>query len=127
MRIMKAERLAQIKTALAGAIPAAWQTKLATRGRYVVLTIEAAPVDLLAVDRAAYGDQRVRPCVKVCPTAYETPWDEASAAIIAIWRALHTGNTVEFDRRGNRTGEYHFVELWIGEPGKPFAVSVANA
>lgn len=121
---MKPERLAQIKTALAQVIPNGWRTRVTTRGQYVVLTIEAAPVDLLAVDRVGYpDDQRVRPCVKICPTAYEQPWDDASAEIGAIWRALHIGNTVEFDRRGNRTGAFHFVELWIGEPGKAFVLT----
>lgn len=125
---MSPERLTLIESALAQVIPAGWCTSLSTRGRYVVLSIEAAPIDLLAVDRVAYPDDPRPPkgFVKVCPTAYETPWDAASSAIIAIWRALHTGCTVEFNRRGNRTGDFHFVELWIGEPGKPFTVRLAN-
>ena len=113
-----------IKSALAGAMPPGWSTRLTTRGRCAVLTILSAPVDLLAVHRVAYpGDDR--PFVKVCPTAFENPWDKASAAIGAIWRAMHTGNTVEFDEHGDRCGKFHFVEVWIGTPRKAFVVSAA--
>lgn len=118
------ERLSLIKSALSAAVPPGWRTRLTTRGRFVVLTIVSAPVDLLAVHRAAYPGND-RPFVKVCPTAFEDPWDDASAAIGSIWRALHAGNTVEFDAAGDRAGDLPFVELWIGSAGKPFVVTAA--
>jgi hypothetical protein len=120
---MTPKQFNEIKTAVAQALPADWIWRLREDGSYVVLTVEAAPTDLLALNRKAYPDSTPRPGYAViCPTAYETPWDDASAAVIAAWRALHTGCTVKFDRQGERAGRFHFVQMWIGTPGKPFAV-----
>lgn len=122
---MSPEILAPIRLAVAQATPPGWRTRLTTRGdRWVVLTVQAAPVDLVAVDAVAYPARNpARGYVKVCPTAYEDPWDDASAAVGALWRALHTGNRAEFDGRGERRAG-HFVEMWLGTPRKQFQVTL---
>ena len=125
---MTPTRLDAIRKALTEATPTGWRGRLTTRGDKrsvgtVVFTLTEAPTDLLALDAYAYGQgPNLRGYVKVCPTAYEREFNADAAAVVAIWRALHTGNTVDFDRHGDRTKDAHFVELWFGTPRKPFAV-----
>lgn len=106
---MKTEQLQTLKKRLAELTPSGWRARLTTRGgRWVIYTISEAPVDLLALDAVAYPGQPSKGYVKICPTAYEQPWDEASVAVIAIWRELCAASPLR--------------ELWVGTPGKAFAV-----
>ena len=105
---MTTDYLPRIKTVLVALAPAGWRYRVTTKANgYVVLTISAAPVDLVAVNLVGYPNADAKGYVKVCPTAYEDPWCEASAVIGAMWKLLLLA-----PRR----------ELWIGTPSKPFAV-----
>lgn len=107
---MTPEQLKTLKERLAAVTPSGWRTRLTRRGPYVIFTISEAPVDLLAVDAVAYPNHpTAKPYVKICPTAYEDFWDEASEAVLAIWRELCAASLLR--------------EFWIGSPGKPFAVT----
>lgn len=107
---MKRTQIEILKQRLAEVTPTGWRGKLTTQGQYVIYTISEAPVDLLVVDRVAYPNYPQRNGYAViCPTAYESHCDEASKAIIRIWRALCEASG--------------FRELWIGTPGKPFVVT----
>ena len=109
-----------LKAAVKAATPAGWRYRLTSEaGPTVRMEVTAAPVDLLAHDAAVYGTGRAA-YVKVCPTGYE---GLPGSAIGGIWKALHTGNDVEFDADGERTGRWHAAELWIGHWKRPFAVT----
>lgn len=110
---MKRTQIEALKQRLAEVTPAGWRARLTTDGQYVVYTVNEAPVDLLAVDRVAYPDYEQKAGYAViCPTAYENHWDDASEAIIRIWRVLSEAS--------------RFRKLWIGEPSKPFVVRHVN-
>lgn len=105
---MQPDYLTPIKTAISQLAPVGWRYRVTTRANgYVVLTIPAAPVDLVAVNRVAYEGAAPKGYVKICPTAYEDPWCHDSSVIGAMWKVLLLA-----PRR----------ELWIGTPTKPFAV-----
>ena len=67
----------------------------------------SAPADLVAVHRVAYEGSAPKGYVKICPSAFEQPWCDASAVIGAMWKVL-----CKAPRR----------ELWFGTPTKPFVV-----
>jgi hypothetical protein len=97
------------KTAPSIPCPPGWRLNVRRApGGGLVCRVQAAPVDLVAVNAVAYPARAGAPWVNVCPTAYERPWCEASAALGAIWSALCAGSD--------------WRELWIGAPGRPFEV-----
>ena len=105
---MAQPNLTQIKADLAAVIPDGWRTRVTTRQNgWVVLTIYAAPVDLMAMEAKAHPSRAGAQFCKVNPLPYEQPWDEPSAVIGVLWRILCRAK---------------FRELWIGKPDKPFAV-----
>lgn len=125
---MTPDRYESIRQAVLKATPEGWRGRLTKRGDHrcvntVIFTISEAPTDLLALDGQSYGTgPNVRGYLKVCPTGYEREFNAEAKAVMAIWRALHTGNTVDFDEHGERTLDAHYVELWFGTPRKAFVV-----
>lgn len=113
-----------IKAAVRAATPASWKCALRSMvGPRVVMMVTEAPLDLPGLDAELYRLPR-RDYAKVCPTAYE---DRADLPVAAIWRALHTDCTAQFDGTGDRAGKWHRVEMWFGDWRTPFVVAAAPA
>lgn len=119
MSVLNNEDFGALKAAVAAVTPPGWRYTLRQDAGTVRMEVQRAPVDLLAADAALCGPND-KPYRCIVPTAYE---GNQASPIGAIWQALHSMNTVEFDGQGERVGRWYAVELWIGHWKRPFQVS----
>lgn len=110
------EDMAAIAAAVRALMPAGWDYTLRHTAGTIRLVIGRAPVDLLAEHRRLYGPDE-RAYAKISPALYD------GTVIGALWLALHSRNTVQFDAGGHRVGRWYVVELWIGHYRRPFEVT----
>lgn len=120
----------KIAAALKLVVPAGWKYSLAVRNHStIVMTVAAAPFDLLAAFNPAYGCDKPPTYVSVNPYHISTHvWDECVAEVLQkIVDALNTDNHDNSDLMTDYFDVGHYVTLQLGRWDKPFRVLPAPA
>ena len=134
MAYMNQERKAKIAAALKGVIPKDWKYSLAVRNRStIVLTVAAAPVDLMGQLRAKAEEEakyegrasylQGATSANLNPYHWERHcgFDDATKEIFGkVFDALNDGNHDNSDPMTDYFDVGWYVELGIGRWNKPF-------
>ncbi len=116
---------AVVKAQIRATIPPGWRYRATITDHVARVVIQSAPHDLLAIDAELTGrPQQTSEYAQVVPSAYERAQDGPAAVIRQVLAALHAGNTVQFDARGDRIGSWRAVEVWVGHWRRPYVVAV---
>lgn len=130
MAYVNQEKKAKILAALKPAIPATWKWSLAVRHHStIVLTISAAPVDLIAeyVSRRCSDEVR-ESCLKqryldANPYHWREHFEEPLlTTFAAIFKALNVDNHDRSDMQTDYFDVGHYVSVHFGRWDKPFTV-----
>jgi hypothetical protein len=113
---------AALRDRLRALLPPGWRARVRVTDKLAEVVIEAAPVDLLAVDALQRRRDRGRGYAQVVPAAYEDAWHGEALVIRRLLEVAHADNTVVFDGRGERVGDWRVVSVWIGHHRRPFVV-----
>lgn len=141
MAYMNQERKARIAKALKLAIPASWKYSLAVRHHStIVLTIAAAPVDLLGQMKARSAREAIEhnhqdylvDATHASLNPYHwrahSDFDAETAAIFeAVFAALNDGNHDRSDPMTDYFDVGWYVDVTLGKWNKPFAYTGAKA
>lgn len=130
MAYVNQEKKAVFAAALKKVVPAGWKYSLAVRNySTIVMTISAAPVDLLAEVQAKYNEEnlvsydthrKVGETHNVNPYWLETQFTTSLPTFQAIVDALNTGNHDRSDVMTDYFDVGHYVSIHIGTWEKPF-------
>jgi hypothetical protein len=130
MAYVNQEKKAVFAAALKKVVPAGWKYSLAVRNHStIVMTISAAPVDLLGEVQAKYNEEswkhsdnprNVGDHHSVNPYWLETQFTESLPTFQAILAALNTGNHDNSDVMTDYFDVGHYVSIHIGNWDKPF-------
>ena len=137
MAYMTQEHKAEIAAKLKAIIPAGWKYSLGVRHHStLVLTIQSAPVDLIAEYERIINAQRERlgdpprnhdDSAQINPYYLAEQFDESLPTMKAILDAMNTGN---WDRSDSQTDYFdvgHYVSINIGRWDKPFVCTSMKA
>lgn len=118
------EKKAKIAEQLKSILPKPWKWSLSVRHHStLVLKITAGPVDLLAGKIKWHEGCNDRSYSSVNPYWYQEHFaGEALAVISRIMDAMNIDNHDNSDIQTDYFDVGHYVEVRIGEHGKPFAV-----
>jgi len=133
MAYMNQEKKAKIAGELKRVVPAGWKYSLSVRHHStIVLTISAAPVDLIAevnacnAERARQrGDEPYinRDSVSIHPSGVERSFSASRDTIAKIMACLNIDNHDRSDVQSDYFDVGHYVDLQIGRWDKPFKVA----
>ena len=139
MAYMSQERKAAVAAALKGVVPSGWKYSLAVQNHStLVMTISAAPVDLLAeFDRVQKSADRrpgfapvssvERGCLDIYAPRSAECFDVSLPIIEAINRCLYEGNHDRSDAMSDYFDVGWYVSLKIGRWDKPFVCTAPIA